>query len=84
MAGTDKPTVTPPAGGNGPDVMQQLLALMSNNQQTSKTTSDVGGLKTVLDQLLQSANAPGTDPQAVLQSIFQQGASKIPGLVAGT
>ena len=84
MAGTDKPGVTPPAGGTGPEAIQQLLALMSNNQQTSKTTSDVSGLKTVLDQLLQSANTPGADPQALLQSIFQQGASKIPGLVAGT
>lgn len=80
MAGTEKATVPAQAGG-GISEITELVKLLTGTQSSSTQTGDTGALSSIIAEL--GANSPAQQ-QAVLQSIFQQAAGKIPGIMGNT
>lgn len=80
MAGTEKTTVPQPAS-SGIGEITDLVKLLTGTQTSSTQSGDTGALSSIIAEL--TANNPAQQ-QAVLQSIFQQAAGKIPGIMGNT
>jgi hypothetical protein len=74
-----KETVPVSADG-GLGQVNQILQMLGGTKTTQKTTADTSGLTEVLKQAL----ASGGDNQALLDSIFAQAQTKIPGIMGNT
>lgn len=80
MAGdTTKPRVAAPSSGIGD--IAELVKLVSGETTQSTQTGDTGALSAIIAEL--AANN-GPQQQALLESIFQQAAGKIPGIMGNT
>lgn len=80
MAGeTSKPRVSTPSSGVGD--IAEVLKLIAGENSTSTQTGDTGPLSAIISELAGNNSAQQT---AVLQSIFQQAAGKIPGIMGNT
>lgn len=80
MAGTEKATV-PVQSGGGISEITDLVKLLTGTQTSSAQTGDTGALSSIIAEL--GANSPAQQ-QAVMQTIFQQAAGKIPGIMGNT